>query len=624
MGWASNGSISGRAKAEPPPDGKRRPLARRPSFPSDIASRLKGHRFVRARLEASEARLAELQAAHASAPADAEAAIELAAAQIGLGRFADAWRTLRAGEEAGAEPQVLYGEGGALLIEMGRFSDALRWIAEAIACLPKQTAALLRLHRRILAALAEDAQQGVSPQGKLLYLEALELLVRDQPGEAEAKFAKLTRLFPAFVAGWIGWRGALEAKGEPEGLQQLERSWRVFSPRTQWAIGPGLSRRLSPRGLVFDPREVAPVRPAGQTLKPVATAEALIASADAILTLDPGGESFELEPIIPLKSAPQPRTSFSFVTAPRQIAVLEGAALVGRGLVLDRNGEVPAEVKPPCDLTKAGMQDRHGRIVADPVLFRDGLCPVEVHDEPAFLLAGPTDSGFGDWVLNFPPRLALMRALKLDCPVVVRVGRPGPWLDLLERLGVPRSRLILHDPNTVSVFRRLYIPSWPLPLRQQPMRDLFGVYGDLALPPEAPRGERLYLSREAVGTRKLVNEPQIRAAFEARGFRSIQPERLSFQEAHELFSRASVIGGAYGSAFLNAPAYGARPKGVIALMPPAADGFLGEIALWLGASGSRFAYLSGDPDGAGEEAWTLPVGQVEAALDELLQTVDRR
>ena len=580
--------------------------------------------FPRLRLEAAKKRIAKLAETVRLHPASAAAAVELARAFIGLGRFSDALNALRSRPETGDGPSIPEIESASLFFEMGFYSEATRGFAEAIAKHPEDAPVLLRRHRAALVGLEQDSRRGLSPAFKGLYLEAMELLARRRFADAEIKFAKLTRYCPAFVEGWLGWRGALEAQAKSEELEPLKRAWRIYSPRTQWAVKPVMSRRLGPRGFVFDPHEAIPIRPRGEALQQVRDLRELEGSGDAILTLDPGGEAVELEPVVRLASAPAGKTLFRYTTAPKHLAALEGAALVGRGLVLNRKGEAPEELKPPCDLGKAGLQEAHGHIVADPPTFRDGACPVEVFDTPALLLSGPTDSGFGDWTLNFPGRLTIAAAAGLDCPIVVRSGRPEPWLHMLEALGVRRDRIILHDPRGVSVFAKLYVPSWPLPLRSQPMRGLFDVYQRLAPPMKTDRGERLYLSREGVSTRSLVNEPEIRAAFERRGFRSIRPERLSFERAHALFSQAEMIGGAYGSAYLNLAAYGSRPRGVLALMPPAVHGFLDEIALWIGASGNRFSYLFGDPAGPQRDAWSLSVETVEAALDELLQATGQR
>ena len=605
------------AVAEPPPS------VGGPASIEPIAN-AKTPPFVRRRLGAARNEISALEAILRAGPSEAAASVQLAKACIGLGRFSGALKVLRVGAAAGDVPAIPPAESASLFFEMGLYSDAIRLFAEAIAIGPDDAAALLRSHRVALSALGEDSRRGVSPQGKAMYLEAMELLVRSRFADAETKFGKLTRYHPGFVPGWLGWRGALEAQAKSDAIKPLERAWRVFSPRSQWAVGPVMSRRLSPRGLVFDPREAIPIRPTGETLRPVGAPRDLDGADDAILTLDPGGEALELEPVIPLASAPGGKTRFSYIAAPKHLASIEGAALVGRGLVLNRNGETPEELKPPCYLGKVGLHEADGHIVADPLAFRDGHCPIEVFDTPALLMAGPTDSGFGDWTLNFPPRLSIAAAAGLDCPIVVRAGRPESWLRMLEALGVRRERIILHDPRGVSVFAKLYVPSWPLPLRSQPMRGLFDVYRGLARPPDGHRGERLYLSREGMAGRKLVNEAEIRAVFERRGFRTVRPERLSFERAQALFSRAEMIGGGYGSAYLNLAAYGSRPRGVLALMPPAVHGFLDEIALWIGASGNRFGYLFGDPAGPSPDAWSLSVEVVEAALDELLKVADQR
>ena len=581
-------------------------------------------RFTRLRLETAKKEINALAETLRSRPTDAAAAVELARAYVGLGRFSAALGALRGCAAPENDQAIMPPDGAALLLEMGLYSEAAKGFAEAIVAYPSEATELLRRHGIALWAVGADARRGISPQGKVLYLEAMEHLVRRDFVSAEVKFAKLTRLYPGFVAGWLGWRGALEAQSKTKDLKQLVRAWRVFSPRTQWAVEPVMSRRLGPRGLIFDPREAIPIRPRGEALQAVGSARDLQTAGDAILTLDPGGEPVELEPVIPLGDAPAGKTRFSYVTAPRYLAALEGAALVGRGLVVNRNGEAPEELKPPCHLGKAGLQEACGHIAADPLKFRDGHYPVEVFETPALLLAGPTDAGFGDWTLNFPPRLSIAAAVGLDCPVVVRVGRPESWLRMLEALGVRRDRIILHDTRGVSVFAKLYVPSWPLPRRGHPMRGLFDVYGGLARPAGTECTERLYLSREGVPGRKLVNEPEIRAAFERQGFRAIRPEQLSFESAQDLFSRAAMIGGPYGSAYLNLAAYGARTSGVLALMPPAAHGFLDELALWLGSSGNRFGYLFGETAGPAEDAWSLPVETVEAALEALLQAAEPR
>jgi capsular polysaccharide biosynthesis protein len=206
-------------------------------------------------------------------------------------------------------------------------------------------------------------------------------------------------------------------------------------------------------------------------------------------------------------------------------------------------------------------------------------------------------------------------------PLVLRRATPEGYVKVLESLGWDRRRIIRPDPRGISIFPRLYTTSWPLQQRSTPIDDLFGVFkrtqGRRTLPPG--KGERIFISREGIWKRPLSNEPEIRAIFERRGFRVVRPELLNLQEARDLFANADIVGGAYGSAYMNF-AYAPEPPTAMVLMPPETEHFLDEIALWLGACGARFAYLFGDPaPGRDKRApWTAPAAQVEAGLDELL------
>ena len=582
---------------------------------------LKGELLARLS-RASDAETA-LQAALALDPTRAKPALRLARLRLEQGRPSEVVPILEANLAAGAKPERLYRDGGLLLLELGDYERAAKWLALAMSVGGPRPEELLKPLQAAIWGLADDADQGVSPELKRFYSEAVERLAQGSPAAAEPLFAKLTRASPGYVQGWLGWRGALEAGGKHAALADLRRAWSVFSPRTKPTIGWAMDRRLGPRGLVVDPREPIPVRPAREVLEAVASPEDLIAAGDAMLTLDPGGAPVELPPLVRLRGQTREAPRFAFTSAPKFMVGIEGAALVGRGLPLTREGVLVEELRPNCDLAKAGLRRVGGQLRFAPDELRDGLCPVRIFDTPALLMAGPTDGGFGDWMLNFPPRLAIAEAIGLDCPVVVRLGRPAAWLDLLVALGVKRSRILFHDPSGVSLFPKLYVPSWPLPRRGQPMADLFGIYRDRLPRSGAPGGERLYLSREGVDARKLVNEAQVRASFERRGFRVVQPEHLDFEATRALFAGAAVVAGPYGSAFMNV-AFADRPPLGLALMPPKATGFLEELALWLGGCQARFGCLFGEPAPTGSGQWIAPIDQVEAALDDLLPQAERR
>jgi capsular polysaccharide biosynthesis protein len=343
--------------------------------------------------------------------------------------------------------------------------------------------------------------------------------------------------------------------------------------------------------------------------------------------LERGGAAVELEPVIPLSTTGPQQTRFSYRRGAKFIAAIDGAAVVGRGLVLNRAGEFPQEIDPPSSLEKADFARVDGNIITNPLNFQDGACPVRIFDEPALLMACPTDTSFGDWMLKVPDRLAIAAEIGLDCPLLLREGTDERFIQMLGVLGWDTRRILYHDPQGVSLLPRLYTTSWPLHRWNTPMSDLLGIFRRAPAPRRAPpgAGERVYLSREGAPKRRLVNEAEIRNLFERRGFRAVKPEALDLQETRDLFANADIVAGPYGSAFLNV-VHSPQPPVALVLMPPAPERYLHEIALWLGSSGSQFAYVRGDASPARKKTdpWSIPADKVEAAIDELLDLQSRR
>ena len=564
-----------------------------------------------------EATVAALEAA----PADVELALKAARLWAELGMFPRAVQAVNDCFEAAGPGALLYREGGLLFLDAGLCQEAVKWLTLAISLAePIDRKAMAGLNQAI-ACLVRDASGRITPGDRRGYMHAMERLARGQPRLAEPLFAKLAHECGGLAPAWLGWRGALEAQGRAEAAAALEGPWRQAAPGLARGIRAAMGRRLSPRGMAFDPREPMPIRAPGESLVEVKDAASLHEGGDRLLMLERGGQEVVLEPVIPLAALGERKTRFTYQRGDKFAAALEGGALVGAGMVLNRQGELPAEALPPCGPEKALFHAAEDGLIADPGAFRDGVCPIQVWDEPALLMACPVDSGFGDWMLNVPDRLALAEAAGLDLPLVLREGTSPRFVEILASLGWDPGRVIIHDPRGISIFPRLYTTSWPLFRWHRPMDGHLGIYrrapGRRTAPPG--RGERLYISREAVGKRPMTNEPEIRAIFERRGFRAVRPEKLRLGEVKDLFANADVIGGPYGSAFLNV-VHAPTPPVAMVIMPPDAHRFLNEIALWLGSSGVRFCYVFGDaaPGRGRRDPWSAPAAEVEAALDELL------
>jgi len=71
------------------------------------------------------------------------------------------------------------------------------------------------------------------------------------------------------------------------------------------------------------------------------------------------------------------------------------------------------------------------------------------------------------------------------------------------------------------------------------------------LPDEVPERRRIYVSRRQCGTGRLVNEAELLALLEKRGFECVVLEDLSFLDQVRLFDAAEIVMGTHGSGLAN-------------------------------------------------------------------------
>ena len=372
---------------------------------------------------------------------------------------------------------------------------------------------------------------------------------------------------------------------------------------------------------MFDPWSDVQVRPRAEVLRQVFTLQDLRRADNAWLALDPGGAEREIGPSIAL-GLPGDDFRIRYATSETFVAALTDVALVGRGVAVTGDGRMVAELSAHHSPAKFGAVKSPGGLRFEPTAFRGGEFRVKAFDTPALLMAGPTDGSFGDWIVNFLPRLGMMRAAGLDCPVVTSGNAHGYTRQTLITLGVRPDDIIEHDPKAISTFPRLYVPAWPMPSRRAAMDRQFAGMG--VVHPAGPRRTLVYLSRENVEARRLANEPEVRALFERRGFTIVHPDRTPFDALQAILGQAACVAGPYGSAFLNL-AFGADKPSCLVLAPHYYQGYLGEAALWLGGMGAPFALLLGEGlegvdyiNKAIDRPWRIDPALIDGAIDRVL------
>jgi capsular polysaccharide biosynthesis protein len=223
-----------------------------------------------------------------------------------------------------------------------------------------------------------------------------------------------------------------------------------------------------------------------------------------------------------------------------------------------------ARERPPEEARGAFATAQGGRLAA----WSPDRPPKQVHevDEAAVFTDGAAPN-YAHWLTEVLPRVAAFVDAdgKAPAPIVIdQLVHPNirRSLDLI----APEARVYRVAPDHAVRVARMHQVSVagyvPFKLRPQPVEAIcHGLFGPGALrnavgrlrravnPPASDR-PKLFVRRTGQ-IRRLLNEPEIEAAFVARGFTAIEPETLRLEEQVALFSRARMVAGATGAGLIN-------------------------------------------------------------------------
>lgn len=197
---------------------------------------------------------------------------------------------------------------------------------------------------------------------------------------------------------------------------------------------------------------------------------------------------------------------------------------------------------------------RYGRLCAEAEFSR-------TMDEPLVSLAGLGHLIYGHWLVDFLPKLYLLKQCGVD-PFGVKYLLPAntprfaiAWLELL---GISSGQLVFFEPYAEVIGASSLIVPTLLRTngRTHPLFRSAIEYLISLIPRETrqiqrkPGGKRLYLTRGVPGpeNRKLVNRQAIEQLAADAGYAIVRPESLPLHDQLAMFASAKCIVGEYGSA----------------------------------------------------------------------------
>lgn len=266
---------------------------------------------------------------------------------------------------------------------------------------------------------------------------------------------------------------------------------------------------------------------------------------------------------------------------------------------------------------------------------REQLCvlrtPTVRIDEPTVIIPYNNCQNFTHWMLATLPRLWYreefpeLAGLPIAMgPIVTRFQRES--LELLGFGGTDRPRFIHFNPSVTLSFDRAYFPT--LVDRPHTMARVCDWMRGHFLPkaatlPEGCEGGRYYITRRDGLGRSVVNEDEMIALAEARGFKVLEWSAYSLAEQIALARHASMVICYHGSGLVNMVF--ASPGCRLLEILQNGEGMYGSdwFSFLVTTQGGRLFGVLGDPlPGKPIHAadLTVPIDEFRAALDQMIES----
>ncbi len=224
-------------------------------------------------------------------------------------------------------------------------------------------------------------------------------------------------------------------------------------------------------------------------------------------------------------------------------ALLPGGRVFGAGAVLAADGASVAR-----DVSEDfGKTDTEHWLVG----FREMRAPETLEGTTA-VVATTLGDGYAHWLLEELPRMIALGAKLTECDAVIAHEAGGLGRAALARLGFA-GRVIGPRRRAHYGCERLVVPSlvgragWPTAEVVRSVNMFAAESGEV----RSPWGERIYVSREKAGRRRVTNEAALAARLAARGFVTVRAEEWSWAEQRAGFRGAKEIVAPHGAGLAN-------------------------------------------------------------------------
>jgi Glycosyltransferase 61 len=235
-----------------------------------------------------------------------------------------------------------------------------------------------------------------------------------------------------------------------------------------------------------------------------------------------------------------------------------------------------------------------------------------------FVVTSSTSKLYYHGLLEIVPRLHAARKLGMGAKIPVYVDASKPFMqECLRALKIDNIIDASQHPRIQAA--KLIVPCYEInsldsiPERSTALlNELFPEGNAVSAMPH----RKIYLSRQQVGRRNIVNEQEVAGFLRDKGFETVFPENYSIQEQADLFRQASIIAGPSGGAFTNIVFCKAGTT-ILNFFHWQADNSIQKLSC---AAGLRYAYVASRPslrERISSLASRIKIGNRDISLDML-------
>ena len=251
--------------------------------------------------------------------------------------------------------------------------------------------------------------------------------------------------------------------------------------------------------------------------------------------------------------------------APAFLSVYRDCKLVGYRTYLLPDGSFTNDDQPINDVEREKFLNRFSsenhflneetglrRVEGDRFNF-DPRGREEVEIPEAISLCSFEPSNYGSFLFRVLPKLIMTAQVAPQIPIIAPIFYENT-MRLMEIAGVDSGRVIRHDPGKIYNIGKAYVPSCRVPHVLYDAKSLAFFKGIRERRKGASlNGLKLFVSRAQWNSngRVMTNEAELSSALSRLGFVSVAPHSMGIDEQIDVFSGASVIVGASGSAMFN-------------------------------------------------------------------------